>query len=163
VASLVANRQGVRLLEENWASAANALPDAKLSELQRMTTAYTTRIFELFPEPFRQKFAAKVWAAVEVMTFRSLLLRHLTPVLLISFIVGLLEGSWTRASQKSLVKVHSPVRFSLALTTLGLTPVLALLWVTAPAALSPALLVVVLGTTAVFGTRNLIVHAPTQF
>jgi len=38
-----------------------------------------------------------------------------------------LEGSWARANQKSLVKMHSPMRFSLALTSLAFTPVLALL------------------------------------
>lgn len=97
------------------------------------------------------------------MIFRSLLLWHLTPAYLMSFVVGSLEGSWARASQKSLIKMHSPMRFSSALTTLGLIPVLALLWVAAPAAVSAALLVIVLGTIAIFGTRNLIVHAPTQF
>jgi hypothetical protein len=30
-----------------------------------------------------------------------------------------LEGSWARANQKSLVKMHSPMRFSLALTEFG--------------------------------------------
>lgn len=163
VALLVSNGEGGRLLEEGWARAANVLPDVKLGELERTTSAYTTRIFGVFPEPFRQKLAAKTWAAVEVMIFRSLLLWHLTPAFLMSFVVGSLEGSWARASQKSLIKMHSPMRFSSALTTLGLIPVLALLWVAAPVALSAALLVIVLGTIAIFGTRNLIVHAPTQF
>ena len=163
VASLVSKQQGGRLLEEGWARAANVLPDVKLGELERTTPAYTTRIFGVLPEPFRQKLAAKTWAAVEVMIFRSLLLCHLTPAFLMSFVVGSLEGSWARASQKSLIKMHSPMRFSSALTTLGLIPVLALLWVAAPAAVSAALLVIVLGTITIFGTRNLIVHAPTQF
>lgn len=163
VASLVSKGEGGRLLEESWATAANVLPDVELGDLQRTTLAYTTRIFGVLPEPFRQKLAAKTWAAVEVMIFRSLLLWHLTPAFLMSFVVGSLEGSWARASQKSLVKMHSPMRFSSALTTLGLIPVLALLWVAVPAAVSAALLVIVLGTIAIFGTRNLIVHAPTQF
>lgn len=162
-ASLVSKQEGGRLLEEGWARAANVLPDVKLGELERATPAYTTRIFGVLPEPFRQKLAGKTWAVVELMIFRSLLLWHLTPAFLMSFIVGSLEGSWARASQKSLIKMHSPMRFSSALTTLGLIPVLALLWVTAPVAVSAALLVLVLGTMAIFGTRDLIVHAPTQF
>jgi hypothetical protein len=55
------------------------------------------------------------------------------------------------------------MRFSLSLTVLGLTPILALLWVTAPVALSAKLLVFAVGTIALFGTRNLVVHSPTQF
>ena len=163
VASLVSKGEGGRLLEESWATAANVLPDVELGNLQRTTPAYTTRIFGVLPEPFRQKLAAKTWAAVEVMIFRSLLLWHLTPAFLMSFVVGSLEGSWARASQKTLIKMHSPMRFSSALTTLGLIPVLTLLWVATPAAVSAALLVIVLGTITIFGTRNLIVHAPTQF
>jgi Domain of unknown function (DUF4400) len=163
VASLVSKGEGGRLLEEGWARAANVLPDVELGELELTTPAYTTRIFRVLPEPFRQKLAAKMWTAVEVMIFRSLLLWHLTPAFLMSFVVGSLEGSWARASQKTLIKMHSPMRFSSALTTLGLIPVLTLLWVAAPAAISAAPLIILLGTIAIFGTRNLIVHAPTQF
>ncbi len=163
LASLFSNGQSRRLLEEGWAGAANALPDAKLSELQQTTNAYTTRIFGLFPEPLRQKFAAKTWTAVEVMTFRSLLLWHLTPAVLILSIVGFLEGSWARANQKGLIKMHSPMRFSLALMTQSLIPVVALLWITAPISVSATLLVFALGAFAIVSTRNLILHAPTQF
>jgi hypothetical protein len=55
------------------------------------------------------------------------------------------------------------MRFSLALTSLALSPVLALLWITAPLAVPPTLLVFTLGAVAVVSTRNLVVHAPTQF
>jgi roadblock/LC7 domain-containing protein len=163
LAALFSNPQSGRLLEVGWASAAHVLPDEKLSELQRTTPAYTSRVFALFPEPLRQRFAAKAWTAVEVMTFRSLLLWHMAPSVLILCIVGFLEGSWVRASQTTLIKMHSPMRFSVALIAQGLIPVVALLWITAPIALSGTLLVFAIGTLAILSTRNLIVHAPTQF
>jgi hypothetical protein len=81
----------------------------------------------------------------------------------IALIAGLLEGSWARANQKALVKMHSPMRFSLALASLGFIPVLALLWITAPLAIPATLLVFTLGAVAISSTRSLIVHAPTQF
>src|SRR5579883_3255316 len=83
LAALFSNPQSGRLLEVGWASAAHVLPDEKLSELQRTTPAYTSRVFALFPEPLRQRFAAKPWTAVEVMTFRSLLLWRMAPSVLI--------------------------------------------------------------------------------
>src|SRR6266576_3006238 len=160
-ASLVSNRQSGRLIEQSWARASNVLPDTELSDLRRAIPAYTARVFALLPDPFRQKFAAKMWQALELMILRSLLLRHVTPVIVIALITGFLEGSWARANQKSLVKVHSPMRFSLALTSLGVTPVLALLWITAPVAVPATLLVFTLGAVAVISSRNLVVHAPT--
>ena len=45
----------------------------------------------------------------------------------------------------------------------GLKSVLALLWVTAAIAISATLLFFVLGALLIASTRNLIVHAPTQF
>lgn len=163
VASLISNQQSGHLISESWASASNVLSDAKLIELQRAVPAYATRAFGQLPEPFRQRFAAKTWQPVELMIFRSLVLWHLTPAFLIPVCVGFLEGSWARSNQKTLIRMHSPMRFSLALATLGFSPVLALLWITAPVALSATVLVVVVGTIAILGTRNLIVNAPTQF
>jgi hypothetical protein len=163
VASLISNRQSGRLLEDGWAGATKVLPDAMLSDLERSTPAYGRRVFALLPEPLRERFAAKMWTAVEVMIFRSLLLWHVTPALLIAFVIGFLEGSWARTNQKTLIKMHSPMRFSLALMMQGLIPVVALLWITAPIALSATLLVFANGTLAIVSTRNLIVHAPTQF
>jgi hypothetical protein len=163
LASLVANHQSRRLLDEGWASAANVLSDARLSELQQTTIAYTTHIFGLLPEPFRQKFATKTWTAVEVLTFRSLLLWHMAPSVLILCMVGFLEGSWARANQKGLIKMHSPMRFSLALMMQGLIPVVALLWITAPIPVSASVLVFAISTLAIVSTRNLMVHAPTRF
>src|SRR4029077_5079253 len=129
----------------------------------RVLPAYTARVFALLPDPFREKFAARIWQALELMILRSLLLRHVAPVIVITLITGLLEGSWARANQKALVKMHSPMRFSLALTGLGFTPILAVLWITEPAAVTPTLVVLALGALAIISTRNLIIHAPTQF
>ena len=163
VASLISNRQTGRLIDESWTPASHVLSEPKLSELQRATPAYTAEIFARLPEPLREKFASKMWEALELMIFRSLVLWHVIPAFLIAMIAGLLEGRWARANQKSLVKVHSPMRFSLALTSLALTLVLGLLWITAPVAIPTTLLVFTIGAVAVTSTRNLVVHAPTQF
>jgi hypothetical protein len=163
LAALFSSRQTGRLIAGTLAASANILPSSKLNELELATPVYTGRLFELLPEPFRQKFAAKTWKAVELMTFRSLVLWHLIPGFAIPLMIGFLEGSWARANQKGLIKMHSPMRFSLSVTSLGLTPVLALLWVTAPVAVSAVLLVLAVGTLGIVSTRNLIVHSPTQF
>ncbi len=163
VASLVSNRQSGQLIEQSWASASHVLPDTELSDLRRAIPAYTARVFALLPGPFRQKFAGKMWQALELMIFRSLVLCHVAPVLLIAVIAGLLEGRWARANQNALVKMHSPMRFSLALASLSFIPVLALLWIAAPLAIPATLLVFTLGALAISSTRSLIVHAPTQF
>ena len=163
LASLVSSQQSDKLIEESWAASTNVLPEGKLNELQRAIPAYAGRVFLLLPEPLRQRFAAKTWKSIELITLRLLILLHVAPTLLIPVLVGFLEGSWVRVSRKTLIKMHSPMRFSLSLTVLGLTPILALLWVTAPVTLSAKLLVLAVGTIAVFATRNLVVHAPTQF
>ena len=163
VASLVSNRQSGQLIEQSWASASNVLPDTELSGLRRAIPAYTDRVFALLPDPFRQKFAARMWQALELMILRSLLLRHVAPVIVIALIAGFLEGSWARANQKALVKMHSPMLFSLALMGLGFTPVLSLLWIAAPLVVPTTLLVFTIGAVAIVSTRNLVVHAPTQF
>src|SRR5437016_10253241 len=141
LASLLANRQSGKLIDESLTSTSRVLPDTKLSELQRSTPAYTAQILARLPEPIRQKFAAKMWQALELIIFRSLTLWHAAPALFTILIVGFLEGSWARANQKALVKMHSPIRFSLAVMSLGFTPVLALLWITAPVAVPATLLV----------------------
>lgn len=163
VASLISNRQSGRLMDESWTPASHVLSDPKLSELQRVTIAYTARIFAGLPEPLREKCASKMWQALELMIFRSLLLRHVAPAIAIALIAGLLEGTWARANQNALVKMHSPMRFSLALASLSLSPVLALLWIVAPLAIPATLLVFTLGALVISSTRSLIVHAPTQF
>jgi len=163
VASLLSNRQSGQLIEQSWARASNVLPDTELSQLQRATPAYTAGIFARLPEPLREKFASKMWQALELVIFRSLVLWHVTPAFLIAMVAGFLEGRWARANQKALVKMHSPMRFSLALASLGFIPVLALLWITAPLAIPATLLVFTLGAVGISSTRSLIVHAPTQF
>ena len=163
VASLVSNGQSGQLIEQSWASASHVLPDTELTDLRRAIPVYTARVFARLPDPFRQKFAGKMWQALELMILRSLLLRHVAPVIVITLIAGLLEGSWARANQKVLVKMHSPMRFSLALAGLGFIPVMSLLWIVAPMTVPAILLVFTLGAVAIISTRNLIVHAPTQF
>jgi hypothetical protein len=127
MASLISNRQSGRLIDDSWIAASHVLPAPKLSELQRVTPTYTAGIFARLPEPLREKFASKIWQALELIVFRSLVLWHVAPTFLMAALAGLLEGRWARANQKALVKMHSPMRFSLALTSLALTPVLALL------------------------------------
>lgn len=163
VASLISNRQTGRLIDESWRITSHVLPEPELSQLQRVTPAYTAGIFARLPEPLREKFASKMWLALELVIFRSLVLWHVVPVFLIAVIAGLLEGRWARANQKALVKMHSPMRFSLALTGLGFTPILAVLWITAPATVTPTFVVLALGALAIISTRNLVIHAPTQF
>ena len=163
MAALISNGQTGRLIEKSWASVADVMPNAKLTTLQRITPVYASRVLAMLPEPIRQKFGTKMWQPLELMTLRFLLLCHLAPVFLVPLLVGFLEGSWARANQNTLVKMHSPMRFSLALATLGLSPVMALLWVAAPISLSATLLVFGIGTLLIVSTRNLIVHAPTHF
>ena len=163
VANLISNRQSGRLIDESWKTASHVLPESELVELQRTTPAYATQVFARLPEPLREKFAAKTWQAVELMIFRFLILRHVVPAFLIAVIAGFLEGHWARSNQKTLIKMHSPMRFSLALASLGFIPVLALLWVAAPLVISTTLLVFALGTVGIISTRNLVIHAPTQF
>jgi len=104
-----------------------------------------------------------MWSAVELMTLRLLLAWHLAPAFLIAGVIGFLEGSWARSNQKGLVKIHSPMRFSLALAGVGLTPAAILLWATAPLRVPVIVVVLFVSTLAIFSIRNLIVHAPTQF
>ena len=163
LASLVSNRQSGKLIDESLTSASGVLPDTRVSELQRSTPAYTAQILARLPEPIRQKFAAQMWQALELIIFRSLTLWHAAPALFTILIVGFLEGSWARANQKALVKMHSPMRFSLALVGLGFMPVLALLWIAAPLVVPTTVRVFTIGAVAIVSTRNLVVHAPTQF
>lgn len=163
VVSLISNPQSGRLIDENWATASHVLSDATLSYLQQTTPGYADWAFARLPEPLREKFAGKMWQALELMILRSLVLWHVVPSFLAAVIAGSLEGRWARSNQRALVKLHSPMRFSLSLTGLAFTPVLAMLWITAPIAVPATLLVFMLGAVAVVSARNLIVHAPTQF
>ena len=163
VANLVSNAHSGTLIKKSWITATDVLPESELGRLQRVTPAYTAVIFARLPQPLRQKFAAKIWQALELMILRSLMLWYVTPALLIVTIAGFLEGRWARSNQKALVKMHSPMRFSLALAGLAFTPILALLWITAPVAVPATLLVLTFSTVAVASARNLVVHAPTQF
>ncbi len=163
LASLISGGHSGALAQQSWLEVSSIIPETKLNELQRATPQYTALIFNSVPQPFRDKLGRKAWSAVELITFRGLVLLHLAPAVLLPLLIGLLEGWWARANQKSLIKIHSPMRFSLALTGLGIMPVLGLLWITAPMGIPAIMLVSVIGISAIFNTRNLIVHAPTQF
>lgn len=162
-ASLISNRQSGRLIDATWRTARHVLSEPERSQLQRATPVYTAAIFARLPEPLREKFASKMWQALELIIFRSLMLWHAVPAFLIALVAGLLEGRWARANQKALVKLHSPMRFSLALAGLAFTPVLAALWITSPMAVPATLPAFILVVVGIVSTRSLVVHAPTQF
>ena len=162
-ASLVSGGQSSKILQQNWLHATGVLPERTIDELETVIPAYTERVFGLFPPTLRHKVVARMWSAVELVTLRLLLAWHLAPAFLIAGLIGFLEGSWARSNQKGLVKVHSPIRFSLALAGAGLAPAAILLWATTPLMVPVIVLVLFVFTLAVFSIRNLIVHAPTQF
>jgi len=163
LASLISDARGASLIQRSWVEASSVIPETTLADFQHASVFFTARLFASLPQPFREKMSQKMWSAVELMTFRSLVLLHLAPALLFPPLIGFLEGWWTRANQKSLIKIYSPMRFSLALTGLGLIPIVALLWVTAPITIPAMMLVLLIAFFATFTTRNLILHAPTQF
>jgi len=163
VASLISDGRGASLIQRSWVEVSSVIPETKLADFQRSSALYSARLFASLPQPFRERMSQKMWSAVELIIFRSLVLLHLAPALLFPPLIGFLEGWWTRANQNSLIKIHSPMRFSLALMGLGLIPVIALLWVTVPIAIPALMLVFLIAVFAIFNTRNLILHAPTQF
>jgi hypothetical protein len=163
VASLVSGGQCSVLFQQSWRRAADVLPERAINELDPLVPVYTQRVFGLFPPTLREKVAAKMWNAVELITLRLLLALHLVPTFLIAGFIGFLEGSWARSNQQGLVKIHSPMRFSLALAGLGMCPAAILLWASAPLMVPVIVLMVFVSTSAVFSIRNLVVHAPTQF
>lgn len=163
LALLISSGRGTILMLRSWAEASNVIPETRLAEFRQASALFTSRLLGSMPQGFREKVTQKLWSAVALMIFRLLVLLHLAPALLLPFFVGLLEGWWARENQKSLIKIHSPMRFSLALAGLGFIPIMALLWVTAPMAVPALLLVLLIALFEIFNTRNVIVHAPTQF
>lgn len=163
VATLVSGGQSSVLAQQAWRRATDVLSAREINELGAVVPAYTERVFELFPPTLREKVATRMWGAVGLITLRLLLVLHLAPTFLIAGLIGFLEGSWARSNEQSLVKIHSPMRFSLALAGLGLCPAVILLWATAPLAVPVVTLLLFVSTLAVFSIRNLVVHAPTQF
>ncbi len=164
VASLISGGQSSQLLEQSWLGAENVLPQSTINEFESAVPAYAQRVLRVLPSPFREKVSSdRTWTAIELVTFRLLLVWHLGPAFLIAGVIGFLEGSWARSTQKGLVKIHSPMRFSVAMVGLGLTPVAILLWATAPIVAPILAIVALVPTLEVFSIRNLIVHAPTQF
>jgi Domain of unknown function (DUF4400) len=163
VASLVSGGQCSVLFQQSWRRAADVLPERAINKLESLVPVYTQRVFGLFPPTLREKVAAKMWNAVELITLRLLLALHLVPTFLIAGFIGFLEGSWARSNQQGLVKIHSPMRFSLAIAGAGLCPAVILLWATAPVVVPVIALTLFVATLEMFSTRNLVVHAPTQF
>lgn len=163
IALLVSGGQSSVLAQQAWRRATDVLSAREINDLGAVVPAYTERVFALFPPTLREKVAAKMWSAVELITLRLLLALHLVPTFFIAGLIGFLEGSWARSNQQSLVKIHSPMRFSLALAGVGLCPAVILLWATAPVLVPVLVLVFLVCMFAVFSIRNLVVHAPTQF
>jgi hypothetical protein len=161
--SLVAGGQSRHLIEQTWSRASDVLPESTMNRLSELTPGSSERVVLLMPPALREKLGSKLWNAVEVMIFRVLLVWHLAPALLIACLIGLAEGHWARASQRRLVQIHSPMRFTLALGGLAMIPLLVLLWVTAPLIVPINALVSCTFILAVLSLRNLIIHAPTQF
>jgi hypothetical protein len=162
-ASLVSGGQSRQFIRQSWTRASDVLPESTMSGLAAMIPAYTERVVLLIPLALREKFAGKLWNAVELMIFRLLLAWHVVPAFFITCLIGLAEGHWARANQKGLVKIHSPIRFSVALGGLAMIPLLVLLWVAAPIIVPIKALVSFVCVLASLSFRNLIVHAPTQF
>lgn len=162
-ASLISGGQSRLLLQQTWRRVGDVLPERAINELEPVIPVYTEHVFGFFPLTLREKVAAKTFTAVELIMLRLLLALHLAPTFIIAAVIGFLEGSWTRSIQQALVKIHSPMRFSLALTGAGLCPAVILLWVTAPLMVPAIVLILFVSILAMFSIRNLVVHAPTQF
>jgi hypothetical protein len=162
-ASLISGGQSRLLLQQTWRRVGDVLPERAMNELEVVIPAYTGRVFGLFQPALREKVAAKTFTAVELIMLRLLLALHLAPTFIIAAVIGFLEGSWTRSNQQGLVKIHSPMRFSLALAGVGLCPAVILLWASAPLMVPVIILILFVSTLAVFSSHNLVVHAPTQF
>ena len=163
VVSLVSGGQSSVMLQQSWGRAADVLPESAINKFESLVPVCTERVFGLFPPTLREKFAAKMWGTVELITLRLLLVLYLAPTFLIACLIGFLEGSWARSNQEGLVKIHSPMRFSLALAGVGLCPAVILLWATVPVIVPVLALILFVSSLAIFSIRNLVVHAPTQF
>ena len=161
--ALVSGAQGGRLLQQSWLRTSDILPEDRMSELGSVIPTYADRVWQWIPPVLRHKFAEKLRSAVELMIWRVLLIRYVAPGFIISAIIGLLEGFWSRSSEKSLVKIHSPWRFNLGLIGLGSSTVVTMLWVTAPMSVPLILVVCCAFALAVVSIRSLVVHAPSRW
>lgn len=162
-AFLVGGRRAEGTLGRTRQQAARVLPGETLQWSASKAQSYTARAFELVPSKMRPKAVRDSWSAVELVVFRGVLLWHMLPIFALPFGIGVLEGFSTRQSQRAVVKIHSPLRFRVSLLSLGLLPVGAVLWMAAPVAVPPSLMVFLLFCVAIWACRNLIVHAPTHF
>jgi len=162
-ASLVSGGQSRQFIQQTWLQASTVLPADAMGQLASTIPKYTERAFLFMPVALREKFASKMWNATELIVLRLLLVWHFQPTFLIAGLIGFTEGRWARANQKGLVKIHSPVRFSLALGALAVIPILLLLWLTAPLMVSVRVVLLSVPVLAILSVRQLVVHAPTQF
>lgn len=161
-AALVSGGQSGGLLKQTWVGASGILPEKRINELGSAAPTYTKRFFQLLPLELRQKFGEKLWTAIELVTLRLLLIRYIAPSFVIAVLIGLLEGFWSRSTQKGLVKVHSPIRFNMGLIGLGTISAVILLWLTAAIRVPVILVVFCVFALAVVSIRSLILNAPAQ-
>ena len=75
--SLISDGRGASLIQRTWAETSSVIPETILADFQHASALYTARLFASLPQPFREKMNQKMWSAVELMTFRSLVLLHL--------------------------------------------------------------------------------------
>ena len=162
IVSLVSHGQSARLMQQTWSRVSGVLPKRSIDEWTPAIPEHTHQICPILPLPLREKVGSRLWNAIELITLRMFLVRHIASAFLLPVFVGLAEGSWARSHQKSLVQLHSPIGFSAAIRGLELVPALIGLWVVAPIWISVTFLVWSVFALMVFSIRNLIVHAPTR-
>jgi len=161
--SLVAHANNRALFESSRQQASRVLRLQMLAELSPLSSRLTVRALNLLPAGIREKAAANLAGIVQLVIFRVLLLWHGLPAFVLMALTGLAEGFAGRANQQALVKIHSPMWFSFALTGLGVLPIAILLWITARVPVPPGLVLLSGFVICLFSFRNLIVHAPSQF
>jgi hypothetical protein len=161
--ALVSGAQGGRLFEQSRLRASEVLPEDKMNALGAVVPTYTGRVWQLLPGMLRERFAEKLRKALELVTLRLLLIRYVALGFLSSVLIGLFEGFWSRSSQKSLVTIHSPMRFNLGLIGLGTSTAMTMLWVTAPITVPLILVVFCVCGLAAVSIRSLVIHAPSPW
>jgi hypothetical protein len=161
--ALVSRAQSPTVLQQSWLRTSEVLPGGRMSELGSLIPTYTDRAWQWVPGVLRDKFAEKLRFSLALMIWRLLLIRYLAPALVIALFIGLLEGFWSRSNQKSLVKIHSPLRFNLGLMGLGSSTTITMLWVTAPVSVPLVPVVFFVLALAVVSIRTLVVHAPSAW
>jgi len=101
VASLISDGRGATLIQRSWVEASSVIPETILADIQHASGLYTARLFASLPQPFREKMSQNMWSAVKLMTFRSLVLLHLAPALLLPPLIGFLEAGGPVRTKKA--------------------------------------------------------------